>query len=457
MISLLFLPSIMEAVYPLVRKQKRSMRLEIIRLSKGITFLAILSFLFASPVFSQIDSAAVAGMDGKALFDANCASCHAPYPDQIVAAPSLAGVTKRWPSRELLYVWVKNPNKALATGDPYVTKMVAEYKPKFGMMAAQNVDDNQIEAILQYLETNPTPLVVTGGGGAAAGGGAVEEESDTWLWMLIMVGVLAIIIFTAAGVKRQLLSVQAREAGEELEDNTYAESLKTILWNNKKTFTVIMLVFVFFGVRDIWYTLKDVGVYGGKEDRTENYAPEQPIDFPHDLHAGLNEINCEYCHHSASKSKHAGIPSLNICMNCHVHVKEGSRSGTEEIAKIYEAIDWDPDAREYGDNPKPVKWVKVHNLPDHVYFNHSQHVVVGGIECQTCHGPVEEMEVVEQYSALTMGWCINCHNETAVQTDNGYYKEMHDRLSAEDLRRMLDDGNVTAREMGGWECAKCHY
>lgn len=465
--SILNLRTKLEAVFPPVRKQLRSMRLEIIRLPKRLTLLLVLSFLFSSPVFSEVDSAAVAALDGEAIFNANCATCHSTCPDEIVSAPSLDGVTKRWKGkRELLYLWVQDPLAAKATGDEYVKKLLDENVPKFGVMTAQAVSDEQVEAVMQWIDA--------GGMDCGPGPGSTteakfidrcpEQKSTTWLWLTVIGVVLMIIIFAAAGVKRQLAAVnREKEDLEPLEDNSYLDALREVLWNNKKTFTVIILVFVFFGARDIWYSLKDVGVYGGYENICDNYAPEQPIKFSHRIHAGEtadggNEINCEYCHHSASKSKHAGIPSVNVCMNCHTYISEGTITGKEEIAKIYKAIDWDPDARAYGDNPEPIKWVKVHNLPDHVYFNHSQHVVVGGIECQTCHGEVQEMDLVEQYSALTMGWCINCHNETSVKfNENGYYTEMQNRLSADDLRKMLEDDAITAREMGGWECAKCHY
>jgi cytochrome c551/c552 len=443
------------------------MNLEIIRLPKAATLLVVLSFLFSSSVIGQVDSAAVAAVDAEGVFNSNCASCHAYCPDVVIQAPSLSGVSTRWAGKkDLLYQWVKNPAGALATGDEYVQKLVKENKPKFGLMTPQSVTDTEIEAVLQWIDGGGAGCDVEGGGNVVNEfiDRCPEEESTAWLWLLVIMLILTVVIFTAAGVKRQLQGVKkVQEDGEDLPDVSYGSHVKEILWNNKKTFTVVVLVFVFFGARDVWYELKDVGVYGGYDNPCNNYAPEQPIPFSHRIHAGAatdggNEINCEYCHHSASKSKHAGIPSANVCMNCHVHISEGKITGTEEIAKIYDAIDWDPEARTYGDDIKPIQWVKVHNLPDHVYFNHSQHVVVGGIECQTCHGEVEKTDVVEQHAQLTMGWCLNCHNETSVKfNDNGYYQEMHERLSAEDLRKMLEDDAITAREMGGWECAKCHY
>ncbi len=150
-------------------------------------------------------------------------------------------------------------------------------------------------------------------------------------------------------------------------------------------------------------------------------------------------------------------------------MSEGTTTGTTEIAKIYEAVGWDPVAQKYSGTETPIKWVKVHNLPDHVAFSHATHVAVGKIECQKCHGPVDtEFTVAEQWSPLTMGWCIECHNETAIPQlaagaqPNGYYEEIHRRLTETDmgrgeLRKYLEDEKITVRELGGWECAKCHY
>jgi hypothetical protein len=143
-------------------------------------------------------------------------------------------------------------------------------------------------------------------------------------------------------------------------------------------------------------------------------------------------------------SKNANIPSANICMNCHSSITKitGATEQSVEIQKIYDAIEKD----------QPIEWVRVHNLPDLAYFNHSQHYNVGGVECETCHGLLEEMEVVHQYANLTMGWCIDCHRTTDVNTKgNAYYDhlvELHNEQSDEPL--MVED-------IGGLECSKCHY
>ena len=188
----------------------------------------------------------------------------------------------------------------------------------------------------------------------------------------------------------------------------------------------------------------------------QGYQPEQPIHFPHDLHAGAMQIQCQYCHSGAFKSKNASIPSLNVCMNCHKTIdrRHDQTEASPEIAKIYDAIGWDPKTSKY-DSTKahPIQWVRVHNLPDFVYFNHSQHVVAGKQKCQTCHGPVETMKEVYQYSPLTMKWCIQCHKRTEVDDKgNAYYTNIilvHKLLS--------EKKPVTVALMGGIECGKCHY
>ena len=195
----------------------------------------------------------------------------------------------------------------------------------------------------------------------------------------------------------------------------------------------------------------------------QGYEPVQPIHYSHRIHAGENQIECKYCHSSARVSKHSGIPSLNVCMNCHKQISEVSEeTATEdyskefydkEIQKLYEATGWDPSTQSYTGEEKPVKWVRIHNLPDFAYFNHSQHVSVAGIQCQECHGPVEEMEIMYQDAPLTMGWCINCHRETNVKVEgNAYYEKIHAELS-----KKYDVEQLTAAEMGGLECGKCHY
>jgi len=179
--------------------------------------------------------------------------------------------------------------------------------------------------------------------------------------------------------------------------------------------------------------------------RSKNYAPDQPIKFSHKIHAGDNKIDCKYCHHTAEFSKSAGIPSMNLCMNCHVLVREGSHSGKFEISKVIEA----------NETKKPVEWIRIHNLPDHVFFSHAQHVGIGKVDCKQCHGPVETMDIMKQHSDLSMGWCINCHRETQVNfKENPYYDNY------QKLHELIKDGKldtVRAADVGANDCMRCHY
>jgi hypothetical protein len=213
------------------------------------------------------------------------------------------------------------------------------------------------------------------------------------------------------------------------------------------------------------FSITEVGVQKG-------YAPKQPIAFSHQLHAGQLKVDCKYCHSTVEESKQASIPALNTCMNCHKGVQLTDKYNGEispEIKKIYAALDYNPEAKpgeEYGNNPKPIKWVRIHNLPDHAYFNHAQHVKVGKQNCQTCHGAIEKMEVVQQHSSLQMGWCIDCHRSAQVDVaNNNYYKALHEK-AAKDIasnksksKYFAADGKVklTPAMNGGLECSKCHY
>jgi hypothetical protein len=216
--------------------------------------------------------------------------------------------------------------------------------------------------------------------------------------------------------------------------------------------------------------------------RMKNYQPEQPIYYSHQVHAGTNQINCLYCHGGAQDSKHANIPSVNVCMNCHKGIaayegkdklerEDGTAiNGTAEIQKIYAYAGWNPGTKSYNadkngdgqpDGAHPIEWIKVHNLPDHVYFNHSQHVKVGKQQCQTCHGNIQEMPEVYQFADLSMGWCINCHRESKVDFYNKADSSGNKFYSIYDkFHKDLKDGkidSVTVEKIGGTECQKCHY
>lgn len=413
-------------------------------------------------IFSLLTSASsFAQPDGEKIFKGYCASCHQIHKD--MTGPALAGVQERWEgNEELLYKWIQNPAEVKEMGDSYVNQLLAEWEPRAGLMTAQPITNEEIDAVLTYIASVPPPSDDTAAAAGPAAGATTEvaEEDGSGIFFLALIGLLLLVIILSMSSVRRALSgtISQRDGKDEEEPTSYWEEAKAWMWRNKAMTSIVVIFFLVLGAVDMWDRLMAVGVF-------EGYEPEQPIAFNHTLHAGELEINCVYCHSSAEKSKHAGIPSTNVCMNCHVAINEGrSEEGTAEIQKIYAAVGWDPEKRAYTGEENPVKWVKVHNLPDHVYFNHSQHVAVAGLECQTCHGPIdEEYTVAKQFAPLTMGWCIDCHNQREIDLNSSeYYQEMHQRFidderGKEFLKQYLEDGSITVKEMGGWECSKCHY
>ena len=434
-------------------------------------------------------------INGQSLFNANCASCHK-LTNEVLVGPGLAGIQDRWGSTdELLVQWIQNPQEAAESGDKYIKSIVNRYVGTYGWMTGQAVSADEIKDILAYAMAPPAD----GGDTASASENCptiddiADEESDSSnaMWFLILFVLFLVIAMSAAGVKRSLTDVIAQKEGKEpLADTSYLSRLGAWAWNNFAMVSLTALFLVIYGVVTGYSALMDIGIYN-------NYSPDQPIAFAHSVHVCENEIDCKYCHNSAYDSKHSGIPSANVCMNCHKAIKKGKRTGTEEIEKIYAAIGFDATTSTYLDGDgnngnalpqesfdgEPIKWNKVHNLPDHVFFSHQQHVTVGNLQCQNCHGdvatysvgriaPVEEINaLVDDYPGLiqlskptlTMGWCIECHNTAEIDlASNGYYEEMHERLKNsergnEELRRYLEDDKITVKELGGWECSKCHY
>lgn len=414
-------------------------RLKIFNVKHFASFLILLSITFTG------FTASAQGADGEKLFKANCSSCHRATDEKLVG-PGLKGVRGRWGNDDAkIAKWVQNPAAFLKTGDAYANKLVAEYATA-GVMAAQAVSLEEVKAILDYVDAYVPPT--KGPDKPVAGTEPVKETNWTMIWSALIV-LFVILIAILAPVRRNLQLSAKAKAGQKVENAdelTFWQETKNWMYSHKKyMFVGGFIVFIMLFLSG-WYWLKDIGVY-------EGYQPEQPIKFSHKIHAGDNKISCQYCHSGVEKSRHANIPSANVCMNCHKYIQEGPNTGKGEIAKIYAALDYNPATGQYGPNPKPIKWVRVHNLPDLAYFNHSQHVKVGGVECQTCHGPIQEMEVVKQHSSLTMGWCVNCHRETEVKTEgNAYYTDLKTKFNA------LHPGEkFTVEQIGGLECAKCHY
>jgi mono/diheme cytochrome c family protein len=388
---------------------------------------------------------------GKSLFNANCAACH--QLNRKAVGPALSGVTEKY-DREWLYKWIKNGTQMIKDGDPQAVAIWEEYN-RAVMTNYPQFSNEQIDNILAYTDYTPPPPAVT----VAASAQTVSQGSDISVNVILAVTIVifTILIVMLFLVQRTLIKI-ASASGVKIETDTKRSI--TPLWQKivKNQFLIFIMV-VGFLLSSAYFTygyLMQVGIDQG-------YAPIQPIHYSHKIHAGANQIECKYCHSSARVSKHSGIPSLNVCMNCHEYIaeyngEEDLENGytkdfyTNEIKKLYSAVGWDEENQVYTGNTKPVKWVRIHNLPDFVYFNHAQHAQVAKIECQTCHGPVEEMEIMYQYSPLTMGWCIDCHRESNVDKDNEYYQKVHEELS-----KKYGVEKLTVAQLGGIECAKCHY
>ena len=400
-----------------------------------LSLLIILSFFFT---IVRADNAPDPGLvsQGEVLFKENCKSCHAVHTQEV--GPALKDVTKRRDAK-WLGAWIRNSQAVIASGDKYANDLYNKFG-KSPMTSFASFKDDEIKAVLAYIDAESIkgPVVATVPPGTPPPTEVKEDTTSTIILILVIVVlilVLTTLIVFLSVIKRFLKDkeVSLSESDKELVNQKF--DLAAVV-KSKMFITIVSLLFVTIAVRACWLGALSIGV-------EQNYEPVQPIPFSHKLHAGDMKINCNYCHTGVYKSKQANIPSVNICMNCHTHVKEGPKYGKEGIAQVVKAYE----------TGAPIKWVRVHNLPDLAYFNHSQHTTVAGLECQKCHGPIEEMEVVRQHSPLTMGWCINCHRETAVNSkDNAYYDKLL-KLHADSKKK----GDMTAEEIGATDCSKCHY
>lgn len=424
--------------------------------SKKLIFsLAMVLSLSLSSLAQDAAPAAGAGdpAKGKAIFNTNCAACH--KLDAKATGPALRGVADKY-DKEWLYKWVKNSAELIKSGDADAVK-VFEANGKVPMTAFPQLSNEDIDNILAYTSApveQPAAAAATAAPGAAASQeGGVSNNLILGVLAVVLTMLIAMLFFV-----KNILGKIASANGVELPVKEKSLPIWKAFAKNQFLVLVTSIMMILIGMYFIYGYLMQVGV-------DQNYEPIQPIHYSHKIHAGDNKIECKYCHSSARVSKNAGIPSLNVCMNCHKNISEfqGDKDSTyveyskefytAEIQKLYDAVGWDKNTMSYTGKVKPVKWVRIHNLPDFAYFNHSQHVSVAGVECQTCHGPVETMEVMRQHSPLTMGWCVNCHRETNVKVEgNAYYAKIHDELS-----KKYGVDKLTAAQMGGLECGKCHY
>ena len=429
-------------------------------ISRKIFFSVALMLSFSFSSFAQ-DAAPAAEASatsadpakGKELFNANCAACH--KLDGKATGPELRGVADKFEAA-WLHKWIRNSSDLIKSGDAQAIK-VFEDNNKIVMSSFPQLSDADIDNILAY--TSEPKAEAPKAAATAATEAVPGAASEGGISNNIILGALAlvmVILIVMLFLVNQVLSKVAKANGIEVASKTPTTPIWKAFAKNQFLVLVTSIFLLLASAYFVYGYLMQVGV-------DQEYAPIQPIHFSHKIHAGDNEINCKYCHSAARVSKNAGIPSLNVCMNCHKSVSEVAETTAtpeyskefydEQIQKLYTAVGWDSETQSYTGKSQPVKWVRIHNLPDFVYFNHSQHVTVAGIECQTCHGPVEGYEVQKQFAPLTMGWCIDCHRKTDVKMEgNAYYAKIHEELS-----KKYGVDKLTAAQMGGLECGKCHY
>ena len=405
-----------------------------LKLCKIFLFFVITSFnIFANNSISQEEDVINAG---KKLFEGNCAVCHAVH-EQVIG-PALSGVYKRRPI-DWIYAFVKNSQKVIHSGDAYAVKLYEKYG-RTQMTSFEDFSNENIDSLISYIKysTDNPPVVEAAdnnAGNVVSSGGNQDMLYNSYMtimlvaFSIILLIIICILFFIIKFIsnfinKNQDISNEDKEFVNQKVD--FKKAVNSYAFKKSLLFLTIAIV-----VKSVIDGLFSIGIQQG-------YAPRQPIAFSHQLHAGQYQIECQYCHTGVMKSKNANIPSANICMNCHSAIKKDST----EIKKIYFAIE----------NNIPIEWVRVHNLPKLAYFNHAQHVKVGGLECQNCHGAIEEMEVIYQHAPLTMGWCIACHRNQEVNANgNEYYDQLMQVHSSK------NNNQLKVRDIGGLECGKCHY
>ena len=422
------------------------------RLLKSFVSPLALNLFFALLLTFNISAQESDIAKGKSLYNANCAACH--KLNKKLIGPALKGVSAKY-EKEWLYSWIKNSAALIKSGDEQAVAIYEEYN-KVAMNAFPQLSNEDIDNILAYTDYVPEPVAATAT--VANASGSSESSSITNNIVLgLLVIVLTVLIVTLYLVTKTLRNIAEKNGIKSQVKESQSFSIWRAFIKNQFLIFVSVILLLLSSAYFAYGYMMQIGVDQG-------YMPVQPIHYSHKIHSGANQIECQYCHSSARVSKHSGIPSLNVCMNCHENIaeyngEEDLEKGytkdfyTNEIKKLYKAVGWNEETQSYTGETEPVKWVRIHNLPDFVYFNHSQHVSVAGVDCQKCHGPVEEMEILYQYSSLTMGWCIDCHRESNIKVkDNEYYTKVHEELS-----KKYGVEELSIAQMGGLECGKCHY
>jgi cytochrome c2 len=410
--------------------------------------LALLIILFSSLSIN------ISAQDGAAIFRSRCGSCHIMGKD--ATGPNLEGVLGRWDNNvDNVKLWIMNFRKAIAAGIPRAVE-VQNLFPGEMQIFEGTLSTEEVDAVLKYVTEWKPPVVDK----TTDGGGGKKDNSNA-----VIFGVISLILAIIAVILMQVNS-NLKKMSDDAEGIRRPEPVP--FYRNK--IYIAMFALLFFAVAGYFFSKAAIG-FGRQKD----YQPEQPIFYSHKVHAGINQISCLYCHGAAWESRHAAIPSVNVCMNCHKAVTEYRETspklydgngdpvdGNAELQKLFKYAGFDPKNAAAWDpsKAKPIEWVRIHNLPDHVFFDHSQHIRVGNVQCQTCHGEITAMDEVKQAAELSMGWCINCHRETKVAfnytgaTGNKFYS-IYEKFHNDIKNGKMD--SVTVKDIGGLECQKCHY
>ncbi|WP_068595168.1 c-type cytochrome [Vaginella massiliensis] len=464
-----------------------------------LTRLRLWSAVAMMAGFSIANAQGDAG-NGYDLFNTHCTACH--QIDGQLIGPEMRNVVSRLQEEQglgtdWLHLWIKD-NKALReSGDRYANEVYAKYNNQ-EMLAFTSLSDSDIDDILAYTSDpeGGQQAFEDAKKAAEAANAPAKSDGGSANTGVIAVGFVVLAALLLWILLRVNALVSATRAGSLTEDtlnkavsfNEMVQKYKPVGLAGLGLLGLIVLYAVYWG-------LMGIGVDKG-------YEPEQPIYFSHKVHADIQGIDCQYCHSSAKYGKVSGIPSTNVCMNCHKTIKEYRgdyfeeelvNSGkfasaddvkkfyTGEIQKMYKAIGWNPETNKYEGNQKPIEWVRIHNMPDFVYFSHAQHVVAGekailkAIQegtipnakelnlsadsqvCFACHGQVNQMNEVKMANDFTMGWCIECHRTTEVDMNNEYNKEYYAELHEKLKKQYGDATKITVDAIGGLECGKCHY
>jgi cytochrome c2 len=411
--------------------------------------IALIVFALSLFSFSQISA-----QDGKQLFQAKCAACHNIFKQ--MTGPALMNLEERgqWSDHDKLLEWVHNPAAFMAK-DKYTEGLKGQYGVV--MNPFPELTRKDVDAIVTYINQAVAEQNKPKGPGPEPTG----TTDKTWVIFGIISLIMAIIALILMQVNNNLKKLS--------DDKEGILRPEQVPFYKNKVYISLLTIIVFI-VCGYLITKGAIGL-----GRQHSYEPKQPIYYSHRVHAGINQISCLYCHGNAWESRHAAIPSVNVCMNCHKAIQSYEKgpklfdaagnevNGTMEIQKLYRYAGFDPaNAAKWTPSmiKQPVEWTKIHNLPDHVFFSHAQHIRAGNVQCQTCHGSITEMDEVKQFAELSMSWCINCHRETKVNfnyndsTGNKFYsiyEKFHNDLKSGKM------DSIRVKDIGGIECQKCHY